>query len=198
MIQTNTAARRHWPIFGTRRNFLVNRRQQLRVTVLVVSAVLVSLVILNLVLYYINTENAETLRYVVPHLHGYIEAHHQIELTRLFVSSLVFLTAVGLISLLESHRTAGPAFAIGRGHQRLERGDYSTRLQLRRTDNLKELEESFNRLVSSLEARNLDEIRALLSLADRVEEGGGQEEASEIAADLRGLARAKQRVPEAA
>lgn len=64
---------------------------------------------------------------------------------------LVFLgLIVILVALVLSNRIAGPIFRIQRFLRRVSRGNYENRLILREKDELQDLAESLNRLVSKL------------------------------------------------
>ena len=72
------------------------------------------------------------------------------------VGSALFLAGVILVGVLESHRTAGAAYAIRRVLDALREGRSGERVRLRRNDHLKELGEAVNRLADSID----DERRA--------------------------------------
>jgi hypothetical protein len=72
------------------------------------------------------------------------------------VGSALFLAGVVLVGVLESHRTAGAAYAIRRVLDALREGQSGERVRLRRNDHLKELGDAVNRLADSID----DERRA--------------------------------------
>jgi signal transduction histidine kinase len=63
---------------------------------------------------------------------------------------LLWLSSL-LIGILISHRIYGPIIPIVRHVQQLGRGDYSSRIQLRKDDDLGEIAEALNELASRLE-----------------------------------------------
>jgi CBS-domain-containing membrane protein len=69
----------------------------------------------------------------------------------LLAGSAVFLAVVVLVAILESHRTAGAAFAIRRTVEGLRDGRPGERVRLRRNDHLKDLAEAVNRLAESID-----------------------------------------------
>ena len=62
-----------------------------------------------------------------------------------FVSVLVFLTVV------LSHRVAGPLVNLERSLARVAQGDLTHRIRLRPTDQLKDIRDAYNRMVDSLQ-----------------------------------------------
>lgn len=67
------------------------------------------------------------------------------------VGSALFLAGVVLVGVLESHRTAGAAYAIRRVLDALREGRRGERVRLRRNDHLKELGDAVNRLAESID-----------------------------------------------
>jgi HAMP domain-containing protein len=70
----------------------------------------------------------------------------------LLAGSAIFLGGVVLVGLLESHRTAGAAFAIRRAVDAIREGTPDVRIRLRRSDHLQELAASINKLAESIDA----------------------------------------------
>ena len=67
------------------------------------------------------------------------------------VGSALCLAGVVLVGVLESHRTAGAAYAIRRVLDALREGRRGERVRLRRNDHLKELGDAVNRLAESID-----------------------------------------------
>jgi hypothetical protein len=67
------------------------------------------------------------------------------------VGSALFLAGVVLVGVLESHRTAGAAYAIRRVLDGLREGRSGERVRLRRNDHLRELGDAVNRLADSID-----------------------------------------------
>lgn len=65
-----------------------------------------------------------------------------------FLSPLVFILAIVL-----SHRIAGPIYRMKRDLDEIAAGNYSKRLRLRKTDELKDVAESINNLIDILEEK---------------------------------------------
>jgi methyl-accepting chemotaxis protein len=102
--------------------------------------------------------------------------------------SFVLLVFVVIRAIMLTHRTAGAAFNLQRCLDRVASGDYNTMLRVRRKDNLRQLQEPFNRMMESLRGRAGEDQAALLSLAERIEELGHPE----VARELRDLAEEKE------
>jgi len=78
-------------------------------------------------------------------------------LATLMVTSI----ALGLFGMLITHRIAGPVWVITRHMKVLAQGDYPHIRELRRNDELKDMYAVFTHLVSTLRARELEEIEQL-------------------------------------
>ena len=97
---------------------------------------------------------------------------------------VLVLTAVTCFFIYLSHRVAGPAFRLKKTLVQWIRGDYSTRVNLRKGDYLRDVAGWFNRLGQDLEARREHTSLALQKvevLRDLVEaEEGSSEKAREL------------------
>lgn len=130
-----------------RRQFVVDARYQLRSGVLVGVVALVLLVLLNAAL-------------IVPHrvtagaaaAHPPFAGQDGISWALVLTGSAVLLAGVILIGILESHRTAGAAYAIGRAVDAIREGRSEIRIRLRQGDHLQELARSINRLAETIDA----------------------------------------------
>jgi hypothetical protein len=71
----------------------------------------------------------------------------------LLLGSGAFVAGVIAIGVLESHRTAGAAYAIRRSIDQLREGRTGVRVKLRRGDHLQELAKALNQLAESLDAQ---------------------------------------------
>jgi hypothetical protein len=177
-----------------RRRFLVQRRYQMRVTLIVVGAAFLLLTLLNLSLLASNQRSTAAALGVAPELRPYFESQDRFQLMLTLLGSGAFLLGVFLLGILETHRTAGAAIHICRGIDRLRHGEYRFRVRLRRSDNLREIEQSVNQLASALqEGSRLDASRldALAAQAAEISGPGSKELESEIlalAAERRRLA----------
>jgi signal transduction histidine kinase len=82
----------------------------------------------------------------------------------LVAAGILFVAAVFIIEILETHKTAGVVLKVTRGLKDLECGSWGARVTLRKNDNFRELEEGFNALSRSLRDRVEDDLGALQAL----------------------------------
>jgi methyl-accepting chemotaxis protein len=176
------------PLLGRRRSFVIDKRHQLRAGLLTATVALVLLVFVNLVLYSTSLSRSADLPRAAPELAEVLRAQGRVELFLVILASVVFLIGVFVISILETHRTAGAAFNAGQRLRDIASGRYNARLKLRRGDNLRELEEAFNRMGHALRNRTRDDIETLDRLAARA---GALERSGELRDQLLKLADAK-------
>ncbi len=131
-----------------RRRFVVDARYQLRSGVLVGITALVLLILLNASLMVHEPAGAST---VGPSVRPVIGGQDRATFGLLIFGSGVFFAGVVLVGLLESHRTAGAAFAIRRAVEGIREGRSAIRVRLRRRDHLQELARSINQLAETIE-----------------------------------------------
>ncbi len=167
-----------------RRSFLVNRRYQLRVTALAVTVVLVLLVFLNLALYQASVRSSADVVRVAPELEPFVRAQDRVLVYLILAGSVVFLVGVFLVSILETHKTAGAALALERRLREVAAGRLNVQLRLRRDDNLRELESTFNLMTQNLQDQAWTDVERLEALAERLERSREGSESAEIAEDL--------------
>jgi len=183
-------------ILGQRRTFLINTRYQLRASLLTATVVLVLLVFLNLILYATTLSSAERILTDAPELAAVIKAQDRVELYLIILASFVYLAGVVVITVLETHRTAGAAYNLERRLDEIQCGHYKTRLTLRRGDNLRELEDAFNAMSRTLENRTWDEIELLTQMALEADKTCDAAGGARLAERLRALAAEKRRLVE--
>lgn len=183
-------------VLGRRRLYLVAPRYQLRVSFLAVTVVLVLLLLLNLSLYSASQASSDAAQRIAPELRNFFQSQDRVQLNLTVLGSLVFLIGVFLIGILESHKTAGAALNIGSCLEKLRKGKYRVRLRLRRGDNLREIEDSFNNLAMSLHDQTQEEIDALEHLASKIEQLTGDNLCRDLALDVHRMAQQKRRLIE--
>lgn len=178
-----------------RRRFLVDKRVQLRAAFLSGTVALILLVLLNVSLHVARQRDSEALLTDAPELRELIASQNRMELGLIALASLVFIGGVVMITVLETHKTAGAAFNLERHMVEIAQGNYDVRLRLRKDDNLHELEAAFNAMAGALRARSTADAEALEELADVAERICGPDEAEHLARRLRELARAMDGLP---
>ena len=134
------------PFEWRRRQFVVDARYQWRAGILAGLVAVVLLILLNASL-------------VVPHRaapasteHPGLAAQDRTSWGLLLLGSGVLLGGVILISVLESHRTAGAAYAIRRAVDAIRQGRPEVRIRLRQGDHLQDLARSINELAETIDA----------------------------------------------
>lgn len=172
-----------------RRQYVVNREKQLRSAFLVVVVVLLLLVPLNYSLHSVRQQETATITASNPELRPLMESRDRIELVVGLLASLVIMAGVFMLTIIETHRTSGAAFAIRRRIDLVREGRLDAQLHLRGSDNLRELEAPFNAMVEALRSRASEEADALEAIADQVAGIIVPQEAHGLAARLRQLAR---------
>ena len=182
---TRASARR---VPRRRRSFLVNRRYQLRTAALVGTVVLVLLVFLNLSIYSSGLSESERIARESPELEAFVKAQDRTLVFLVVLGSMVFLVGVFLVSVLETHKTAGACVNLARRLDDIRDGRYDTALRLRRDDHLVELEPVFNRMARAMQQRTWEDIEGLEDLASRIERSEPSLDPVAIATEIRGMA----------
>jgi methyl-accepting chemotaxis protein len=175
-------------LLGRRRDFLVNHRYQLRASLLTAAAVLVLLVLLSLVLYSVSVSSTNHVLADSPELAKMIKAQNRLQLFLILLASVVFLAGVFVVSILESHRTAGAAAKLARYMNRVEQGRYNIQLHLRKDDHLQDVQTAFNQMTRGLRDRVWHEVETIERLADHSRDIKTQEDAERLAGEIRELA----------
>lgn len=171
-----------------RRHFLVHARDQLRAGFLVAMVVLLLLVLLNVSLYAIREGKSSEILSDVPELESIIRSQNRVEFTLVLLASVVFLTGVFVVTILETHKTAGAAYNLSQRINDIRQGRYNARLRLRKGDHLRELEVAFNDMSRALQERTWRDVDALERMAVEAEKVESPVEASQLASRLRELA----------
>jgi len=172
-----------------RRRYVIDRRRQLRTTMLTTSLVALLLVAVNLGFILLRTSQTSMLASAAPQLTPVLEHQDATSSVIMIVLSAVLVAAVAYATIRQTHRTAGAVYAVKQRLDRVTAGDLQVRLKLRQTDNLQDLETPFNDMVASLRNRALVEAESIERLAAAARQIGP--DGSEIAAALHELAAAK-------
>jgi methyl-accepting chemotaxis protein len=170
---------------GFRRRFLINRRRQLRAAALVVTLVLLILVVVNLLGHALRTVEADA--FGPAAVREVIADYDRNEMLLGILASVVVLAGVFVVTIIETHRTAGAALNVGRRLRNIADGNYDVHLRLRKGDNLRELEAPFNDMAEALRDRDAADVEALDRLAAMLE-ADGVDGAAEVVEELRGMA----------
>jgi len=179
-------ARQLW-LLGVRRQFLVNKPRQLRTAMLIAMLVLILLVFVNVIFHALRTTETNTIVASAPSLREVMDDYDRNEMLLVILASVVVLAGVFVVTIIETHRTAGAAFNISRQLGRIADGNLDVELRLRKGDNLQEIQTPFNAMVATLRDQAADEVSVLTRLADRVDGFGNVEGAAEVSSELRML-----------
>jgi hypothetical protein len=175
---------------GQRRQFLIDRRLQLRAASLAAGVVLALVLLLNLALHVDRGRSAEALVSDAPELAELVRSQNRVELSLVLLASAVFVAGVFVVTVLETHRTSGAAYNLVR-RLRDVRDGRPVDLRLRRGDNLLEVERAFNEMTAALRERAARELEALDEIAASMERVASPPEAAALAARIRDLAERK-------
>jgi len=171
-----------------RRRYLIDRNTQLRASVLSSLAVLLLLVFINLLWYLVSAKSAAAVLASSPELARQLAAQQRTVYLLMLGASCLVLIGVALVTILETHRTAGAAYNIGERMGEIEQGSFDVHVVLRRDDNLKNLAQAFNRMSLSLRDRTLLQSETLAALAEEAEKITDEAGARALATDLHQLA----------
>lgn len=155
-----------------RRQYLVDRRRQLANTMRVAGLVLVLLIILNAMLAWQNHSATQAAMITNPEIGERMRAVDMRNMAITVGISLIILAMVVMRSIMLTHRTAGAVYKIAQCMEQVGEFNFEVGLRLRNDDNLKALEEPFNKMAGNLRRRALDDYEAMKKLADEIEEHG--------------------------
>jgi methyl-accepting chemotaxis protein len=177
-------------VLGRRRGVLVDRAYQLRVALFNV-AFMGALLAPILASYYFALTAETSISQVAPELKGFFAAQDVAQFRLILAASVVFLVGLFLVTIFETHRTAGAAYALRRQLEAVARGKLGGKLTLRKQDNLAGIQSAFNEMLETLRDRARAEASALETMADDLERCASGGSAREASGRLRLLAEQK-------
>ena len=155
-----------------RRQYLVDRKRQLAATVRIAGLVLVLLLVLNAVLAWQNYNTTQAVMMSNPEVGERMRAVDMRNIAITAGISLIILAMVVMRSIMLTHRTAGAVYKISMCLEQVGDFNYDVDLRLRNDDNLKALEDPFNKMAGNLRRRAIDDYQSMKKLADEIEEHG--------------------------
>jgi methyl-accepting chemotaxis protein len=155
-----------------RRQYLVDRRRQLAATVRVAGLVLILLIILNFVLAWQAYSTTQSVMATNPLIGERMRATDLRNIAITAGISLIILAMVVVRSIMLTHRTAGAVHKVSMCLNEVAGGNYEVNLRLRNDDNIRALEEPFNKMVSTLRRQAQEDFKATSKLADEIEAHG--------------------------
>ena len=189
----NRSAKRGW-LLGQRRNFLIDRRNQLRTTLLTTAVVATVLMALLASLHVSRERATEALVAEMPSLAATLAAQNRIDFAFQLAGAIVFLAMVVVVTLLETHKTAGAAFNLERHLAKIRDGEYGTRVTLRHNDNLQSVGRTLNEMSIALDERLWRDVEVFDDLAEQARRISSPDEARQLADALSELASARRRM----
>lgn len=163
-----------------RRTVLVKRNLQVKYALVVFAAVVFTAMIVGGDVYYTM---ARFVKEADPSLMPLLADAMKLDLVKL----VIFLGIMGIVTVFVSHRWAGPIYRFERSAQIVSGGDLTHRVSLRTGDDLMELQDEFNAMITSLQ-RIVQKDRTLLErLQARLDEAVKRAPADELKAELREL-----------
>jgi len=155
-----------------RRQYLVDRKRQLAATVRIAGLVLVLLIVLNAVLAWQNYNTTQSVMASNPTAGERMRAADIRNVAITAGISLIILAMVVMRSIMLTHRTAGAVYKISMCLEEVGEFNFDVNLRLRNEDNIRALEDPFNKMAGNLRRRALDDYQAMKKLADEIEEHG--------------------------
>lgn len=155
-----------------RRQYLVDRKRQLAATVRVAGLVFILLFTLNAVVAWQSLSTSNSVMAADPVMGERMRAIDMRNIAITAGISLIILAMVVVRSIMLTHRTAGAVYKVSMCLEEIGKFNFDVNLRLRNDDNLRGLEEPFNKMAGSLRRRAVDDYRAMQKLAGEIEEHG--------------------------
>ena len=155
-----------------RRQYLVDRKRQLTATVRVAGLILVLLITLNAALAWQSYSVTSTVMAKDPVMGERMRAIDNRNIAITAGISLIILAMVVVRSIMLTHRTAGAVYKVSQCLEEVANFNFDVNLRLRSEDNLRELEEPFNKMAGNLQRRASEDYQAMKKLADQIEKNG--------------------------
>jgi hypothetical protein len=182
---------------GRRRTYLVDAAYQVRTALVAVLGMAFLIAFAAALFHLLTLENSRVLSQKSPLFGRGVTAGDARSVLYLVAAGIVFVAAVFVIEILETHKTAGVVFKVTRGLRDLQAGFWGASVTLRRRDNFKEMEEAFNAATQALrdqvetDLHHLQGIEGQIRLIAREFEAGNREGAlvllRQVAGELQSL-----------
>jgi len=146
-----------------RKKYLINTKFQLKYTGLILLFMFVVAWLTGYTVYYTGwLLMGEKLSAVYPQ--GRLVAIMRTVNFTLLLRLALITPLVVVISIILSHRIAGPVFRIGKYLKSIASGDLSAKLHLRKNDELQDLAEAINEMTGELKSR-VNKVKGLVNMA---------------------------------
>lgn len=157
-------------VFGRRRNILVDRPYQHRLSLMTTLMALLPPALFFGMYSLITSEGSRRIIEASPALEDMVRIQNRTESLMILAAVLFYGIGVYLVTLLESHRTAGFIHRIDGRLKELSRGKYAGVLTPRRDDHFHFLAVTVNQLSQGLHERAEEELAALDALGENLGE----------------------------
>jgi methyl-accepting chemotaxis protein len=155
-----------------RRQYLVDRKRQLATTFRVAGLVFILLLTLNLMVAWQSYSASNAVMASDPVMGERMRAIDNRNMAITAGISLIILAMVVVRSVMITHRTAGAVYKVSMCLGEVADFNYDVNLRLRNEDNLRALEEPFNKMTGNLKRQAAENYQAMKKLADEIEEHG--------------------------
>jgi hypothetical protein len=176
-------------MLSRRRTFLVDRRFQLKYTMIIVLVGVTVSVLLGYFMYRLTLENTKILM-LDPELQEKVSMFD----TTVFFYFIGFMVLMAsflfILGIVITHRVAGPIFIVSRFLRQISDNLVPPARQLRKRDEFQEFFDTYTAMVDSLRQRQRDECEKLARCVVQLREIG-QEKTSAVANELSSLAEKK-------
>lgn len=139
------------------RNFLINPRFQIRIGIWLLTSGFLLATSYSIIFYAYIRENYKILVELSPMTEEskilLIEELHQI-IGLMSIASVAFLIIMAILSIVMTHRSAGPIYHFQRVFREIQSGKTKTRVTLRPKDDFQEVAKSFNDMMDSLDTNH--------------------------------------------
>ncbi|MFQ5767773.1 MAG: hypothetical protein ACE5ID_07305 [Acidobacteriota bacterium] len=156
-------------IFGRRRNFLINSPYQHRLSIITTLLALLPPAIFFGIYELITAEGSRLIVEANPSLAPLVRGQDRTESLLILAAVLFYGLGVYLVSLLESHKTAGFVYRIDVRLKELAQGHYGGAVRPRRDDSFTHLADSINELSATLRKRTEDDLGLLAEIGTSLE-----------------------------
>jgi nitrogen fixation/metabolism regulation signal transduction histidine kinase len=184
------------------KNYLLDRRFQLKYTGMVVGVTLVVASILGALAYRESRGQTEALQVqlamqpdldpqVASKLEEWGEARDRKMLLAIIAGIGVLTIALGLTGIVVTHKLVGPAYKIKMLLRNVQTGHLKVEGSLRRGDELQDVFAAFNEMISSLRARQAEEVALLDAALSKAQATGTPEDVLKIFREVRDRMRAE-------
>lgn len=135
---------------------IIRPRQQFKYAfILVAGGILAQSIVIGVVAYFIHStiSNVIDTHHLDPEIGQMITQSITLSMSILMVVAVAFALVAVLIGVKLSHRIYGPLVPFARHIEQLKTGNYSVRMNLRKTDDMNELKDALNSLAETLESK---------------------------------------------